>query len=47
MDGVDVDAKDGRGVQTPLLLAVKANNKQAAKLFIGKFIYIEEEKHKT
>ena len=34
-DDIDVDAKDGRGIQTPLALAVKAKNGQAVKLLIG------------
>lgn len=33
-DEIDVDAKDARGVQTPLLLSIKAKNQEAAVLLV-------------
>ena len=38
VEEIDIDAKDVRGVQTPLSLAVKAQNKEAVKLLIGNLI---------
>ena len=39
VEEVDVDVKDGRGVQTPLSLAIKAQNRDAVKLLIGRSDY--------
>ena len=33
-DETDVDVKDSRGVQTPLLLAIKAKNEKTAQMLI-------------
>ena len=36
LDEVDVDAKDTRGVQTPLFLAVKSKNEEAVRALLEK-----------